>query len=465
MDAYQLWQATLGRLELQLASPTYDTWLNNTNSVSCEDGVLVVGVRSAYAKDWLENRLYGLIHSTVSDIAARTMTVRFIVQRSSVSEPEQVSLLNRQTLPEVSADQMAGDYASSRLNPKYTFDTFIVGHSTRLAHAGCQAVAEQPGVAYNPLFIYGGVGLGKTHLLHAIGNHVVERGGNALYVSAETFANEMINGIRSRTNEQFRARYRTIGVLLLDDTQFLINKERTQEEFFHTFNDLHQDNRQIVISSDRPPKAFVGLEERLRSRFEWGLIADVQPPDLETRMAILGAKVDARGVRMPNEVIEFIAHQVRDNIRELEGALNRVLAVSRMMGYPLTVQTAERALGDVMRSTTKVTMDDVMAVVAAHFELRVDDLTGPRRNRHISRPRHIAMYLVRDLTSMSFPQIGQSLGGRDHTTILHGYNKIRALFEKDDEVRRQVLEIKAQLAGAEFQRAPARARRQGVRRS
>ena len=447
MDAYQLWQATLGRLELQLASPTYDTWLNNTNSVSCEDGVLVVGVRSAYAKDWLENRLYGLIHSTVSDIAARTMTVRFIVQRSSVSEPEQVSLLNRQTLPEVSADQMAGDYASSRLNPKYTFDTFIVGHSTRLAHAGCQAVAEQPGVAYNPLFIYGGVGLGKTHLLHAIGNHVVERGGNALYVSAETFANEMINGIRSRTNEQFRARYRTIGVLLLDDTQFLINKERTQEEFFHTFNDLHQDNRQIVISSDRPPKAFVGLEERLRSRFEWGLIADVQPPDLETRMAILGSKAEVRGIEMPPEVVEFIAHQVQSNIRELEGALTRVLAYARMMGYPFCVQTAQQALDSVTLSPRRVDVDTILHVVAAYYRLRVDDLTGRRRTRDIAMARQVVMYLARQITELSFPGIGRALGGRDHSTILHGCDKIAALFEKDDDMRRQILEIRERLLG------------------
>ena len=336
----------------------------------------------------------------------------------------------------------------SRVNPRYTFDTFIVGQANRLAHAGSLAVAENPGMAYNPLFVYGGVGLGKTHLLHAIGNYVLQREKRTLYVSAETFANEMINAIRNRTTEEFRAKYRTIDVLLLDDVQFIINKERTQEEFFHTFNDLYQENRQIVLSSDRPPKAFLSLEERLRSRFEWGLTADVQPPDLETRMAILVVKAESRGLHLPAEVIEFIAQQVDSNIRELEGALNRVVAMARMMDYPLTVQTAQRALNDVVAPATKVTMDDILHHVSGFYEVPIDALVGPRRSRDIAVARQVAMYLARDLTEMSLPQIGQALGGRDHTTIMHGCDKISALFEKDDGMRRQILDIKKRLAGA-----------------
>lgn len=446
MDAHQLWQATLGQLQLQLAKPTYDTWIKNTQSISYEEGVLVIGVHSAYAKDWLENRLYAAIQRTVSQIAGRAVTVRFIVRRNGPTQQEAVELFEAPAGS--SSGRASGEGEGTRVNPKYTFETFIVGQSNRLAHAGCLAVAENPGLAYNPLFIYGGVGLGKTHLLHAIGNRVLAAQKRPLYVSAETFANELINAIRNRTTDEFRAKYRTIDVLLLDDVQFLINKERTQEEFFHTFNDLYQDNRQIVLSSDRPPKAFISLEERLRSRFEWGLTADIQPPDLETRMAILAAKAESRQVALPGEVIEFIAQQVPSNIRELEGALNRVLALARMMSYPLTVQTAQRALSDMMRPATKVTFDDILTAVAAHYHLQLDDLTGPRRSREIAIARQVAMYLARELTDMSLPQIGQALGGRDHTTVMHGCDKIAALFEKDESVRREVLEIKNRLHGS-----------------
>ena len=448
MDAQQLWQAALGQLQLQLAKPTYDTWVKSTQGISYEDGVLVVGVHSAYAKDWLENRLYGQVQRTVTATAGRTTSVRFIVRRNGSQVAPEVELLDRPEAPPVGGPSAAMESEYTRVNPRYTFDTFIVGQANRLAHAGCLAVAENPGMAYNPLFVYGGVGLGKTHLLHAIGNRVLQDQKRTLYVSAETFANEMINAIRNRTTEEFRAKYRTIDVLLLDDVQFIINKERTQEEFFHTFNDLYQDNRQIVLSSDRPPKAFLSLEERLRSRFEWGLTADVQPPDLETRMAILETKAESRGVRLPLEVIEFIAQQVDSNIRELEGALNRVVALARMMDYPLTVQTAQRALNDMLTPATKVTLDDILNQVSGFYEVAIDDLLGPRRTRDIAVARQVVMYLARDLTDMSLPQIGQALGGRDHTTIMHGCDKISALFEKDDGMRHQVLDIKKRLAGA-----------------
>jgi len=452
MDAYQLWRATLGQLELQLAKPTYETWVRNTQAISFEDGVLVVGVHSAYAKDWLENRLYATIQRTVSEIARRTVALRFVVQRNGGLEQEDVELLDMPAYPVQSASPRPEGMEGTGLNAKYTFDTFIVGQANRLAHAGCLAVAENPGKTYNPLFIYGGVGLGKTHLLHAIGNFVLRGQHRPLYVSAETFANELINAIRNRTTEEFRAKYRTIDVLLLDDVQFIINKERTQEEFFHTFNDLYHSDRQIVLSSDRSPKAFIGLEERLRSRFECGLTVDVQPPDLETRMAILAAKAESQGVQLPADVIEFVAQQIQSNIRELEGALNRILALVRMMHYPLTVQTARKALGDMMKPVAKVTMDDILNAVSSYYNLRPEDLTGPRRSQNLAIARQVAMYLARDLTDMSLPQVGQALGGRDHTTVLHGCEKIAVLFEKDDEIRRQILEIRNKLY-AEGQKA------------
>ena len=451
MKAHRIWQAALGQLQLQLAKPTFDTWVRNTRGISHEDGVLVVGVHSAYAKDWLENRLYATIQRTVTQVASRNTAVRFIVQRSAGEAGDRVELMETGRAGAGRNAQGAGVDDQARINPKYTFSTFIVGQSNRLAHAGCVAVAENPGYAYNPLFIYGGVGLGKTHLLHAIGNQVMFDGKKPLYVSAETFTNGLINAIRTQTTDEFRAKYRTIDVLLIDDVQFIVNKEATQEEFFHTFNDLRQDNRQIVLSSDRPPKAFVGLEERLRSRFEWGLTADIRAPDLETRMAIVLSKAESQGIELPSEVIEYVAKQVQSNIRELEGALNKVLALARMMDYPLTVQTAEKALSDMMRPPAKVTIDDIMGAVASYYGLTVPDITGPRRSRNISTARQIVMYLTRELTPMSLPQIGQALGGRDHTTVMYGRNKIAALFEKDDGIRRQVLEVKQKLFGGSQQ--------------
>jgi chromosomal replication initiator protein len=330
-----------------------------------------------------------------------------------------------------------------------------VGQANRLAHAGCLAVAENPGMAYNPLFIYGGAGLGKTHLLHAIGNQALQDNRSTLYVSTETFANELIQAIRNRTTEAFRARYRSIEVLLLDDVQFLINKEATQEEFFHTFNDLYQRNRQIVLSSDRPPKAFVGLEERLRSRFEWGLTTDVQPPDLETRIAILSLKAEGRGIQVAPELLEFIAQQVQSNIRELEGALTRVIATARALGEPLTIQTAQRALGEMSPSHRPLEATEILTRVASYYGLAMQDLLGPRRTREVAMARQVGMYLVRQLTSLSLPQIGRELGDRDHTTVLYGVDKISALFEKDDQLRRQILEIKTELYGNGQQRVPA----------
>ena len=336
-----------------------------------------------------------------------------------------------------------------RLNARYTFATFIVGSANQLAHAASLAVAEAPGQAYNPLFLYGGVGLGKTHLLHAIGHVAVERNMSVLYVSSETFTNEIVNAIRYRTTEEFRAKYRSADLLLVDDIQFIAGKDSTEEEFFHTFNSLYESNRQIVICSDRPPKAIVSLEERLRSRFEWGLIADIQPPTLETRVAILRAKADMMRRAVPDEVIEYLATRIHSNIRELEGSLNRLLAFSQLQGMPLTIDTAKAALASLATDgrQRRVSVADVLEAVAEHYRISPDDLRGKQRDKHIVVPRQVAMYLMRQETEASLMEIGQALGGRDHSTVLHGCEKINREVNEDSALRKEVLAIRQQLVG------------------
>jgi chromosomal replication initiator protein len=336
-----------------------------------------------------------------------------------------------------------------RLNARYTFATFIVGSANQLAHAASLAVAEAPGQAYNPLFLYGGVGLGKTHLLHAIGHVAVERNMSVLYVSSETFTNDIVNAIRYRTTEEFRAKYRSADLLLVDDIQFIAGKDSTEEEFFHTFNSLYESNRQIVICSDRPPKAIVSLEERLRSRFEWGLIADIQPPDLETRVAILSAKADMMHRLVPDDVIQFLATRIHSNIRELEGSLNRLLAFSQLQGMPLTIDTAKAALASLATDgrQRRVSVADVLEAVAEHYRISIDDLRGKQRDKHIVVPRQVAMYLMRQETEASLMEIGQALGGRDHSTVLHGCEKINREVNEDSALRKEVLAIRQQLVG------------------
>lgn len=336
-----------------------------------------------------------------------------------------------------------------RLNARYTFSTFIVGSANQLAHAASLAVAEAPGQAYNPLFLYGGVGLGKTHLLHAIGHVAIERNMSVLYVSSETFTNEIVNAIRYRTTEEFRAKYRSADLLLVDDIQFIAGKDSTEEEFFHTFNSLYESNRQIVICSDRPPKAIVSLEERLRSRFEWGLIADIQPPDLETRVAILSAKADMMQRAVPEEVISYLASRIHSNIRELEGSLNRLLAFSQLQGMPLTIDTAKAALASLATDgrQRRVSVADVLEAVAEHYRISPDDLCGKQRDKHIVVPRQVAMYLMRQETEASLMEIGQALGGRDHSTVMHGCEKINREVNENSTLRKEVMAIRQQLVG------------------
>lgn len=328
---------------------------------------------------------------------------------------------------------------------KYTFDSFVIGNSNRFAHAASLAVAESPAKAYNPLFIYGGVGLGKTHLMHAIGHYILQNNPNAkvVYVSSEKFTNELINAIKDDKNEEFRTKYRSVDVLLIDDIQFIAGKERTQEEFFHTFNTLHEANKQIILSSDRPPKEIPTLEDRLRSRFEWGLIADIQAPDFETRMAILKKKADVEKLNVPNEVMVYIATKIKSNIRELEGALIRIIAYSSLTNREVTVDLATEALKDIIsnKQNKSITIDLIQDVVATYFNLRVEDLKSQRRTRNVAYPRQIAMYLSRKLTDMSLPKIGEEFGGRDHTTVIHAYEKISESLNKDESLEHTINDI------------------------
>ena len=443
MDAEQAWQSALGQLQMEMPKASFDTWVRDTRIASYEDGLFTVTVHNAYARDWLESRLSSTVTRLLVGIMNRSVEVAFVVRSNESSDVLHPMPASGETCP-VTDEVPAFRSRSSSLNPRYTFENFVVGPNNRLAHAASQAVAENPATAYNPLFLYGGVGLGKTHLLHAIGNYCQEHGQNVLYVSSEEFTNDMIGAIRSHTTQAFREKYRSADVLLVDDIQFIAGKESTQEEFFHTFNTLHGQNKQIIVSSDRPPKSLVTLEERLRSRFEWGLTADIQLPDLETRLAILGSKAERLGRNMPAEIMELIARRVQSNIRELEGALNRIVAFADLSGMAMTTQLAEVALADLLPQRGDVKPGAVVDMVAKAFNLSTERLLSPDRSHDVALPRQIAMYLMRE-TNVSLPQIGQALGGRDHTTVMYACEKVADLLERDDRLRTQVGQIRRQL--------------------
>lgn len=452
------WKAALGELEMQMTRATFTTWLQGTRALSCADNEFVIGVRNDFAKDWLENRLLDLIIRTLSGVVGQRVRVRFVVWSDEIIAPTtsmastngRVELIPAEPPKNINGSRPSGNGEETTLNRRYTFSTFVVGPNNRLVHAAALSVSENPGQTYNPLFIYGGVGLGKTHLLHAIGHRCYQDGYRVRYISAEAFTNDLVMAIRTKQTPEFRERYRTLDVLLIDDIQFIAGKEATQDEFFHTFNDLHSHGKQVVISSDRPPKALATLEDRLLSRFEWGLTTDIQPPDEETRQAILLAKADELGYPIPAYVIEFIAHQVRQNIRELEGALNKVVAYAQLTGEPIDQQLVNRALADTLRRAERVSVDQIIEIVCRYYGVSTDALSSSSRKSTISMPRQVAMFLARTETEASLPQIGAQLGNRDHTTILHGYEKVAALVETDPQLRRDVLEIKAML----YDRAP-----------
>ena len=442
MDLKGVWDAAKGELQLQMTKATYDTWISNTFPIAHEDGTFIIGVHNTYAKEWLENRLQTIVKRTLIGLTNQTAEVRFVVRAQS-QHPEDPSLA-APLLEEGAADSQPHS-PPPMLIPHYTFERFIVGGSNRLPHAAAIAAAEHPGDSYNPLFIHGGVGLGKTHLLHAVGNEALSRHAQVLYVSSETFTNDLINSIRNQSTDEFRAKYREVDVLLVDDIQFIAGKESTQEEFFHTFNTLHSFRRQIVISSDRPPTAIPTLEERLSSRFEWGLIADIQPPDLETRIAILRFKAEPQEQHIPDEVIDLIAHKFQDNIRQLEGALTRVIAHAQMHFSPVTLELATQALAETLSPQQALTMDEIITAVAEFFHFQADDLRGSRRTRDLALARQVAMYLGREETGTSLVQIGAALGNRDHTTVIHGHDKVERQIEEDDQLRRDVLALRGAL--------------------
>jgi chromosomal replication initiator protein len=441
MKADQAWQAALGQLQMEMPKAAFDTWVRDAEFISYEDGSFIIGVQNAYARDWLHSRLSSTVTRLLTGMMNRTVEVRFVVWQNQAGSVETMVVEEPENL-------FLSSGINSTLNSRYSFDNFVVGTNNRLAHAASLAVAERPALAYNPLFLYGGVGLGKTHLLHAIGNMCHDAGLQVLYVSSEEFTNDLINAIRTHTTQAFREKYRRIDVLLVDDIQFIAGKESTQEEFFHTFNTLHGQDKQIVITSDRPPKALVTLEERLCSRFEWGLTADVQPPDFETRQAILRAKAERMGRVIPNEMLELIARRVQSNIRELEGALTRVVAFADLSGQPMTAQLVETALVDLLPRRSEVGPESIVREVAHSFGISMDAMVGRDRSRQVALPRQIAMYLLREEANISLPQIGETLGGRDHTTVMYGCDKIADMLERDDRLRRQVIDIKEHLYGA-----------------
>jgi len=457
LNARQVWQAVLGDLQLRLSRSDFETWFQGTSIVAFEDGLVVVGTPNSFARQWLERRAGNLIRRALESVLGYTVQVRVVVTGNGASGGE----TSPRRRPAGSAAKTETEKKAPAagiplpmplpggLNPDYTFSTFVVGSSNRMAHAAAMAVAERPAHAYNPLFIYGGVGLGKTHLLHAVGHYALQRNPElrVLYVSSETFTNELINAIRRQETEDFRRRYRHNDILLIDDIQFIAGKESTQEEFFHTFNTLHAAYKQIVLTSDRPPKAILTLEERLRSRFEGGLIVDIQPPDLETRVAILRTRAEEKGISLPDEVVEFLAQRVQRNIRELVGCLNRLLAYAELNGLPLTVSLAQEALAEVFfrPHRQELTPAQVIEAVARHYGVHPEDLRGKNRSQEVAVPRQIAMYLIREELGLPLAEIGRELGGRDHTTVLYGYEKVAQSIEVDARLRREVLALREKL--------------------
>ena len=444
LSADALWGDISSRLRDALNDATYSTWFSDAEPGSLDGQAFVLVVPNDFTRDWIEGHFRGLLEAIVRDALGDERVVRIAVRELPASGPPAAHELRVPPRPTRSPDG---------LNPKYTFDSFVIGSSNRFAHAAALAVAEAPAQAYNPLFIYGGTGLGKTHLLQAVAAYVTEHTGDlsARYVTSETFMNDFINSLRDKRIEGFKQRYRHYDVLLIDDIQFFEHKERIQEEFFHTFNSLYEARRQIVISSDRPPRAIATLESRLRSRFEWGLITDIQPPDLETRIAILRKKVKTDAIHVPDtQVLTFIASRISTNIRELEGALTRVVAFSSLTGRPMTVELAQEVLKDVFPQgeMPEISVEQIQQTVVDRFGMTLQELTGDRRSQQIVYPRQVAMYLCRELTDSSLPKIGKQFGGRDHTTVIHATSKIAKLIREDRNVYNLVQELTARIKQA-----------------
>lgn len=419
--------------ESDISSMSYKTFLETLEPIKISNNIVIIKADNDLERNYIEKKYSKIIMIAINEVTGKTYDIKFVI-------PKEVDTLDDLFEKDDHSHSGTTPFASmtskhNNLNSRYTFDTFVVGNNNKLAHAASLAVADSPAEAYNPLFIYGGVGLGKTHLMHSIAHVILNENPHSkvLYVSSEKFTNELINSIKTGHNEDFRRKYRDIDVLLVDDIQFIAGKERTQEEFFHTFNTLYEAKKQLIISSDRPPKEIQTLEERLRSRFEWGLTADIQAPDFETRMAILRKKAELENLDIPNEVMQYVANNITSNIRELEGAVNKIVAYSTLVHQQITKELSEDALKDLIgpKENPVITLEYIIEVVSGHFNLNPDDLTSKKRPREISYPRQIVMYLCRTLTDMSLPQIGFKLGKRDHTTIIHGYEKINTEMKTD----------------------------------
>ncbi|MCM8711924.1 chromosomal replication initiator protein DnaA [Clostridium sp. SYSU_GA19001] len=436
----ELWEKTLNIMKGELTEVSFNTWIKSAIPLSLSNNTLRLGVPNNFTKEILETRYKDLLINSLKMISPKKYNIEF-----TIASEESIDIEENKVKNETKNNVVINDEMSATLNPKYTFDSFVIGNSNRFAHAASLAVAESPAKAYNPLFVYGGVGLGKTHLMHAIGHYILENNpkSKVVYVSSEKFTNELINSIKDDKNVEFRNKYRNVDVLLIDDIQFIAGKDATQQEFFHTFNALHEANKQIILSSDRPPKEIPTLEDRLRSRFEWGLIADIQPPDFETRIAILKKKADVEGLNISNDVMAYIATKIKSNIRELEGALIRITAYSSLTNKEISVDLAAEALKDIIsnKQSKQITIDLIQEIVASYYNLRVDDFKSQRRTRNVAYPRQIAMYLCRKLTDTSLPKIGEEFGGRDHTTVIHAYEKISEGLKEDEALQEAINEI------------------------
>ena len=460
MNTHELWQATLGELELKLSKAHFTTWFRNTFIAEYENHEVIVGVPNTFTKAWLEKKYHRDILGAIQNIMeqpVKGLTYRvetrtaspkpiilevqeeIIVEEVPVPAPESLGFTTAEEAPR----------GNTAINPNYTFDTFVVGKQNELAYAAAQAVAAHPGGTYNPVFIYGDVGLGKTHLLHAVGNELIKRNPNArvLYASCEHFTNDFIQAVRTGHAKEFKDRYRTVDLLLIDDIQFITGKEGTQEEFFHTFNALHQDNKQIVISSDRPPKAIAALEKRLLSRLEWGMLVDVGAPDLETRIAILQLKCQARGLNLDRECLHYLASNIQSNVRELEGALNKIIAFHQFKNIDPTLESITPIVDSFDVNTIKKTVSPkhIIQTVAEYFDIEISDVLGKSREKRLAFPRQIIMFLLREEMKISYPSIGSELGGRDHTTAMHAYSKIKKILDDDDQLKRDLELIKQKM--------------------
>lgn len=478
MNTHELWQSTLGELELKLSKAHFTTWFRNTFIIEYEGEKVIIGVPNTFTKTWLEKKYHKDIIEALHKITETTTRNLIFRVENKPTEPAQVNLSrelsiqekqnstqnNQNTTPHIATeseaetteyygfttteDRMQQTY-SNALNNNYNFANFIVGKQNELAHAAAQAIASQPGASYNPLFIYGGVGLGKTHLLHAVGNRIIDNNPQArvLYVTCEQFTNDFIHAVRGGKAKEFKDRYRNVDLLLIDDIQFITGKEGTQEEFFHTFNALHQANKQIMISSDRPPKSIASLEKRLLSRLEWGMLVDVGAPDLETRIAILQIKCQKRNQDIPREILHFIADSVQSNVRELEGALNKIVAYHQFKNIEPTLESCQDLLVGFKNSNNKKTISPkfVIQTVAEYFEVRAEELLGKSREKRLAFPRQIAMYILREEMKSSYPSIGDELGNRDHTTAMHAYSKICKLKKEDEKLNEDIKLIKQKL--------------------